>query len=306
MNISTKLKGIKLNNPTILASGILGTTGSSLVNVANNGAGAVTCKSIGLEERTGHPNPILIEWEKGFINAVGLSGPGIEEGIEEISYAVKNSPSPVIASIFASKIDDFGTVAKQISKASPDLIEVNISCPNVESEFGKPFGTDPDISAKVTKTVKKNTSIPIIIKLSPNVSNIKIIAQAVKKAGADIINAINTVGPGMVINLETAAPVLANKIGGVSGPAIKPIAVRCVYDIYEATKGKIPIIGTGGITYGEDAVEMMMAGASAVGIGTGVYYRGIDIFKKVSEEIEEFMENNNYISLKEIIGKAHK
>ena len=305
MNISTRLKGIKLKNPTILASGILGTTGSSLANVAANGAGAVTSKSIGLDERFGHPNPVLVEWEKGFINAVGLSGPGIEEGIEELGYAVKNSSAPVIASIFASTVDDFGSVARKISKAKPHLIEVNISCPNVESEFGRPFGTDPDISAKVTKAVKRNTSVPVIVKLSPNVPNIRLIAEAVRKAGADIINAINTVGPGMVINIDAAKPVLHNKMGGVSGPAIKPVAVRCVYDIYEATDGKIPIIGTGGVTYGCDAVEMFMAGASAVGIGTGVYYRGIDIFRKVSEEIAEFMDKNNHDSLKDIIGKAH-
>jgi dihydroorotate dehydrogenase (NAD+) catalytic subunit len=304
VNISTKLCGIRLQNPTVLASGILGTTGASLVNVAAHGAGAVTSKSIGLEERAGHPNPVLVEFENGFINAVGLSGPGIEEGIEEIKYAVKNSKSPVIASIFASTIKDFGTAAKLISKAKPKFIEVNISCPNVQAEFGKPFATDPVISAQVTKAVKKNTSIPVIIKLSPNVSDIKSIAKAVEKAGADAIAAINTVGPGMVINLETAKPILANKMGGVSGPAIKPIAVRCIYDIYSVVK--IPILGIGGVTYGKDAVELMMAGASAVGIGTAVYYRGIDVFRDVSKEIEEFMEKNGYNSLKEIIGRAHK
>ncbi|MBW2977712.1 dihydroorotate dehydrogenase [Candidatus Woesearchaeota archaeon] len=304
VDISTILCGIRLENPTILASGILGTTGASLVNVLNHGAGAVTSKSIGLEERKGHPNPVFIEWEKGFINAVGLSGQGIEESVEEIKYAVENSESPVIASIFASNVKEFGVVAKEISKAKPNFIEVNISCPNVEAEFGKPFGTDPDVSAKVTKIVKKNTSIPVIVKLSPNVSNIKLIAKAVEKAGADAISAINTLGPGMVINLETAKPILANKAGGVSGPAIKPIAVRCVYDIYSTVK--IPIIGTGGVTYGRDAIEMFMAGASAVGIGTGVYYRGVDVFRKVSEEIEEFMEKNGYNKLKEIIGMAHK
>lgn len=305
MNISTNLCKINLENPTILASGILGTTGASLVNVAKRGAGAVTCKSIGLEERKGHPNPVLLEWEKGFTNAVGLSCPGVEVGVEEVSFAVKNSNSPVIASIFASNVKDFGIVAKKISKAKPHFIEVNISCPNVESEFGKPFGIDPDVSAKVTKIVKKNTSIPIIVKLSPNVPNIKLIAEAVVKAGADIINGINTVGPGMLINIEAAKPMLANKVGGIHGPAIKPIAVRCVYDVYEATKGKVPIIGTGGVTYGRDAVEMFMAGASAVGIGTAVYYRGVDVFRKVSKEIEEFMMKNNYNNIKDMVGRAH-
>lgn len=304
MDISTRICGIRLSNPTVLASGILGTTGASLVNVANNGAGAVTSKSIGLEERDGHPGPVLVEWDKGFVNAVGLSGPGIIEGIEEIKYAVKNSASPVIASIFASTVKDFGIVAREISKAKPRFIEANISCPNVEAEFGKPFATDANVSAEVTKIVKKNTSIPVIVKLSPNVPNIKLIASAVEKAGADAIAAINTVGPGMVINLETAKPILANKMGGVSGPAIRPIAVRCIYDIYSAVK--IPIIGTGGVTNGRDAIELMMAGASAVGIGTAVYYRGIDVFRKVSEEIIEFMEENNYSSLKDVIGRAHR
>lgn len=304
MNISTRLCGIKLENPTVLASGILGTTGASLVNVAKHGAGAVTSKSIGLEERAGHPNPVLVEWEKGFINAVGLSNQGVDESIEEIRYAVKHSSSPVIASIFGATVKDFGIIAKLISKAKPKAIEVNISCPNVEAEFGKPFGTDAAISAKVTRIVKKNTSIPVIVKLSPNVPNIKLIALAIEKAGADAISAINTVGPGMVINIETAKPILANKVGGVSGPAIRPIAVRCVYDIYSVVK--IPIIGIGGVTYGRDAIEMFMAGASAVGIGTAVYYRGIDVFRKVSEEIKEFMLKNGYGSLKEIIGRVHE
>lgn len=304
MNISTKLCGIKLQNPTILASGVLGTTGASLVNVVNHGAGAVTSKSIGLYERKGHPNPVLVEWENGFINAVGLSGQGIDESLGEIRYAVENSNAPVIASIFAPTVKDFGIIAKEVSKAKPAFIEVNISCPNVECEFGKPFATDPKASANVTKNVKKNSSLPIIVKLSPNVPNITVIAKAVEKAGASAISAINTVGPGMVINIDTTKPVLANKVGGVSGPAIRPIAVRCVYDIYETVK--IPIIGIGGITYGKDAVEMMMAGASAVGIGTGVYYRGIDIFRKVSEEIKEFLKKNGYSSLKEIIGEAHE
>lgn len=304
MDISTKFCGVKLENPTILASGILGVTGSSLCFVAGNGAGAVTTKSIGIEERKGHPAPILLEWEKGMINAVGLSSPGIEPSLEELGYAVKNCKSPVIASIFAPTTKQFGKVAKLVSKIRPSMVEVNISCPNVEAEFGKPFGADPKTSADVTKIVKKNTKIPVIVKLSPNVPNIKIIAKAVEKAGADAICAINTVGPGMLIDIKTGKPLLANKVGGLSGPAIRPLAVRCVYDIYEAVK--IPIIGTGGVTYGKDAVEIIMAGASAVGIGSAVYYRGIDVFKKVADEIEDFMLKQGYNSLKEFRGIAHE
>lgn len=304
MDISTSICGVKLANPTILASGILGVTGASLCFVAGNGAGAVTTKSIGLEERKGHPSPIIAQWEKGFINAVGLSSQGIDEAVEELKIAVGQCSSPVIASIFAPTTKQFGEVAKEVSKAKPSLIEVNISCPNVEAEFGKPFATDPKAAAAVTKIAKKNSKAPIIVKLSPNVPNIKMIAAAVEKAGADAINAINTLGPGMVIDISTAKPLLSNKAGGLSGPAIKPIAVRCVYDIYSAVK--IPVIGTGGITYGRDAVEMMMAGASAVGMGTAVYYREADVFKKVCEEIMQFMEKEGYSSLKEMIGIVHE
>lgn len=304
MDITTRICGVKLCNPTVLASGIMGVTGPSLCFAAGNGAGAVTTKSIGMEERKGHPAPIILEWEKGLINAVGLSSPGIESSLEELKYAVGSCRSPVIASIFAPSTKQFGEVARQVSKIRPALIEVNISCPNVEAEFGKPFAADPSSAAAVARIVKRSSKIPVIVKLSPNVPNIKIIAQAVEKAGADAICAINTVGPGMVIDIKSGKPVLSNKCGGLSGPAIKPVAVRCVYDIYESVK--IPIIGTGGVTYGRDAIELIMAGAAAVGIGSGVYYRGIDVFKKVSNEIEDFMFKEGYSSLKDFRGIAHE
>ncbi|MBD3390317.1 dihydroorotate dehydrogenase [Candidatus Micrarchaeota archaeon] len=302
--LSTELAGIKLPNPTVLASGILGVTGSSLTRVSKAGAGAVTTKSISLKERKGHPTPVIATYAHGMANAVGLSNAGAEETLLEIGYAVKNSPSPVIASIFASTITEFGKVAEAVSKAKPHLIEVNISCPNVDDEFGRPFACDPGIAAVVTKKVKKSTSIPILVKLSPNVPSIAPIAEAVAKEGADGITAINTVGPGMLINVEAARPVLSNRVGGISGPAIKPLALKCIYDIYKSTK--LPIIGTGGVTTGRDAVEMIMAGASATGIGTGVYYRGIEIFSKVSEEIQGLMDKEGYNSIEEMRGVAHE
>jgi len=171
-------------------------------------------------------------------------------------------------------------------------------------DYGKPYYADPELTAKVTSAVKENSGkIPVSIKLSPNVYDIKEIAHSAEKAGADAITAINTV-TGMVVDIDARKPVLANKIGGVSGPALKPIAVRCVYEIYETVK--IPIIGTGGVTYGKDAIEMIMAGATAVGIGTGIYYRGIDIFRKVCNEMEIWMKKNKVKSLDEIMGCAHK
>ena len=173
---------------------------------------------------------------------------------------------PLIASIFASTIDQFGQVAAIISQAEPDLIEVNISCPNVGDEFGTPFAGSPESAAAVTRKVKKATQIPYIIKLAPNVPNIARIAAAVVEAGADAITAINTM-PGMIIDARAGRPVLSNRMGGISGRALKPVALRCVAEIRQAVS--VPIIGTGGITTGMDAAEMLMAGATVVGIGSG-------------------------------------
>jgi dihydroorotate dehydrogenase (NAD+) catalytic subunit len=303
--LETELAGVKLQNPTVLASGILGVTGASLARVAKeNGAGAVTTKSVSLKERKGHPTPVLITYEHGMLNAVGLSNPGIDEFIPEIEFAVKNAGAPVIASIFGSKITEFGEIAKKISTANPSLIEVNISCPNVDDEFGRPFACDPGIAGVVTRTVKKNTKLPVFVKLSPNVSNIGEIAKSVQDSGADGITAINTVGPGMAINIEARKPILSNKSGGMSGPGIKPIAIKAVYDIYKSVK--IPIIGTGGISNGRDAIEIIMAGASAVGVGSAVYYRGPGVFSKICSEMQQFMDKEGFSSIKEMRGIAHE
>jgi dihydroorotate dehydrogenase (NAD+) catalytic subunit len=296
------LCGVKLRNPTILASGFLGTTADLLVRVAENGAGAVTSKSCSLEPRKGHANPVVLDWGHGFINAVGLSNPGVEEEVKELKKATGKAGVPVIASIFADSVKNFGAIAEKISEAKPAFIEVNISCPNVESEFGRPFSSDPAVAAEVTEAVKANTRIPIIVKLSPNVADIKSIAKAVEQAGADAISAINTAGPGMVIDVESAKPILANKVGGVSGPAIKPIAVKCVYDICSAVE--VPVVGIGGVSTGIDAVEMMMAGATAVGIGSAVYYRGIGVFKEICSEMSSFMQSHGYSKTSDFRGKA--
>lgn len=303
--LETELAGLKLKNPTVLASGILGVTGSSLARVAKLGAGAVTTKSISLKERKGHSTPVITTYEAGMLNAVGLSNPGAQDSVPEIEYAVKNAGTPVIASIFASTITEFGEITGIVQKAKPHAIEVNISCPNVEDEFGRPFSHDPGIAAVVTKTVKKKANVPVFVKLSPNTPRIGEIARAVEeRGGADGITAINTAGPGMQINIEAARPVLSNRTGGISGPAIKPIAVRCVYEIYKETK--LPIIGTGGVTTGRDAVEIIMAGASAVGMGSAVYYRGDDVFSKVTAEIHDFMEKEGYRSIRQMRGIAHE
>lgn len=303
MGLGTKIAGVRLKNPTVLAAGILGVTGASLVNVARNGAGAVTTKSISLEERGGHPNPVIVEFESGLMNAVGLSNPGVDEFLDEVRHAVKNAGVPVIASVFGRTAEEFGIVAGRLSEVKPDLIELNISCPNVRDELGRPFGAEPGPAARVTEIVKNSTKVPVIVKLTPNTADIAAVARAAEQAGADALSAINTLGPGMMIDIKAAKPVLANRRGGLSGPAIRPIAVRCVYDIYEAVG--IPIVGMGGVTTGKDAVEMLMAGASAVGLGSAVHYRGIDVFRKVCDEIQEFMEQEGYPGIKSLIGRAH-
>ncbi len=304
MDLSTKFCGIEFKNPTVLASGILGVTADSLKYVIKNGAGGVTSKSVNYKGKKGHPNPTVITYEGGMINAVGLSNPGIEHKIKDIEEYKSKTDEPLILSIFAGTVDEFDMLSKKANESKADMIEVNISCPNTEDEFGKPFACCVGVPEIVTKKVKANTDKPVIVKLSPNVPDIATICKKVETAGADGITLINTVGPGMVINIETAKPILANKVGGISGPAIKPIAVKCVYDAYKAVS--IPIIGMGGITTGRDAIEIMMAGASLVGMGTSIYYRGDDVFTKVVKEMEEWLALNGYTSLKEIIGLAHK
>jgi dihydroorotate dehydrogenase (NAD+) catalytic subunit len=303
-NLEVNFCGVKFKNPTVLASGILGVTASSLKNVIRKGAGGVTTKSIWLEEHVGHKNPTMFGTPHYFMNAVGLSDAGMEKAVSETFPEYnKRKPAPIIASIVASKVDDFGLVAEEISKCNPDIIEVNISCPNVEDLYGKPFACSVVDAAKVTKLVRERTKIPVIIKLSPNVMNIGEIAKSCAAEGADGFCAINTIGPGLAIDIDVRRPILTNKVGGVSGPAIKPIAVKCVFDVYKATK--LPIIATGGVMTGEDAIEMMMAGGRLVGIGTMVYYRGAEGFGKVVKEMAAWCDKNGVKNLEEIIGCVH-
>ena len=304
--LSTTFCGIEIKSPTVLASGILGVTKSSIANVARNGAGAVTIKSISREPRKGHNNPIIITYEAGMLNAVGYSNPGIEEAKKEFS-SLKDVPAPVFASIIGTTPGDFAFMAKNfIGRENLNgfsAIEVPLSCPHTPG-FGMLAGQGtPEATALITAAVRKHTKLPVIIKLSPNIPNIAEVAKAAEKAGADAINMGNTLGPGMVINIETKQPVLDFKVGGVSGPAVRPIAVRCVYDLYKAVR--IPIIGTGGVTSWHDAAEMLMAGASAVGVGSAVYYEGADVFKKINLGLGKFMKQNNYNKVEEMVGAAH-
>jgi len=302
------LCGVELPNPLVLASGILGTEAELLARVARAGAGAVTAKSCSLRPRAGHPNPTVLAWEHGLINAVGLANPGVEAEVEELRHArslLSPLGSALIASIFADTVENYAQVAARIVEAGPDLLEINISCPNVHDEFGTPFSADAGAAAEVTRAVKETVAgrLPVLVKLSPNVSDIAAIARAVAAAGADGITAINTL-TGMVIDVHARRPVLANRSGGLSGPAIRPLAVRCVYEIYRAVD--LPIIGTGGVVSGRDAVEMIMAGASAVGIGSAVYHEGPEVFGRVSDELAALMDELGYRDPAEMRGAAHR
>jgi dihydroorotate dehydrogenase (NAD+) catalytic subunit len=193
---------------------------------------------------------------------------------------------------------------KAVAELKPDLIEVNISCPNVEDEFGKPFEFDLDTVKDLTSRAKKACGkVPLAIKISRNVPDVAQLAKAIEAAGADAITAINTVGPGMVIDIETSKPVLANKVGGISGPAIRPLAIKAVHDIYSAVK--IPIIGTGGIMNGRDAIEMLQAGAALVSIGSATY-QGLNIFEAINKEIVDWCSQHNIKNISELTGMAHK
>jgi len=296
--LKTKFLGVEVNSPLVLPAGIMDMSFSGLSISSQNGAGIVTTKSFTLEPRVGHKGPVVAEFEGGILNSMGLCNPGIINGIAEINEFKKRSDTPVIASVFATNADDFLRLTKYINDSQADFLELNLSCPNVYDEFGIPLAASEKEVFKIVKAVKQISELPVIAKLSPNVYDIISIAKAAESAGANALCLVNTVGPGMLIDIKTVKPILFNKFGGMSGPAIKPIALKLVYQTYSAVK--IPIVGTGGVKTGEDAIEMIMAGASVVGVGTAVYYRGIEVFDKINKEIIEFMNQNGYKYLEEI------
>jgi dihydroorotate dehydrogenase (NAD+) catalytic subunit len=258
------------------------------------------------------------------LNAVGYSNPGVAEAAREFSD-MNDIGVPVIASVIGTTVDDFlrviegfgGLLAAKINRPQIannqssatnhkgfDAVEIPLSCPHTPG-FGTLAGqSSPEATFRIVSGVRKKVSLPLFVKLSPNVPDIGNLAKIAEDAGADAITAVNTMGPGMVINIEARRPVLDFKVGGVSGPALRPIAVKSVFDIYELVK--IPIIGVGGISTGRHAIEMIMAGAAAIGIGTAIYNRGIDVFKKVCDEIKIWMSEHGFNSISELTGAAHE
>ena len=298
---SVTFLGKHLKNPLVLASGILGNNAGILERVHKAGCGLVTMKSIGPGPRDGHNNPTVIDLGFGMINAVGLPTPGYDH-MDAEWQALADRTFPLNASIYGGSVEEFVQVARFVSEQGPEFIEINISCPNSD-RHGMLFGVDEKAAFAVTDAVKRVIAVPLIAKLTPAAPDIGKIARACEDAGADAICAINTAGPGMIIDIEAQMPVLAFKKGGLSGPMIKPVAVRCVYDIYRAVS--IPIIGLGGVTTGEDAVEMFMAGATLVGMGSAVRYRGIEVFDQVNRELADWL-TDHHTTRDEIIGAVHE
>jgi dihydroorotate dehydrogenase (NAD+) catalytic subunit len=301
--LRVNIAGLELQNPTILASGVLGYSAESLNRVAKGGAGAVVSKSIGIEPRVGYANPTVVQAEAGLINAMGLPNPGIDLYAGEIKYAKTILRVPLIVSVFGYSADEYATVALKAVKAGADAVELNVSCPHVQFT-GAEIGQNPKLLAEVVEKVKAAVSKPVIVKLSPNVADIAVTAKAAVEAGADALTAVNTL-KAMAIDPETTRPVLSNIKGGLSGPAVKPVALRCVYDIREALPD-VPIIGCGGISDWRDAVEFFLAGASAVQVGTAIALEDTDVFQSITKGVEVYLRRKHFGSVKEIVNLAHR
>jgi len=299
-NISTKIGSLSLERPTILASGILGISLDVFNRIYKAGAGAVVTKSLSKEPWDGYANPTIFSVKGGgWLNAVGLSNPGAENFAKMIE---PNKDVPIIVSLVGSVEDDFELMIKQFENCKVAAFELNLSCPHV-AKVGLEVGDDTELVGKIVKTVKAATQAPVFAKVGLGTTDYLETVSAAVEAGADGITAINTLRA-MAIDVETEQPILSNKIGGLSGTPIKPVAVRCVYEI--SSKFNIPIIGCGGISTWEDAVEFILAGSSAVQIGSAVGDNWIQVFDEINNGITKYMEKKGFSKIDEMIGRAKK
>ncbi|UAL54190.1 dihydroorotate dehydrogenase [Metabacillus dongyingensis] len=300
--LNIELPGLSLKNPVMPASGCFG-FGKEFANLYDlSSLGAIMIKAATAEARFGNPTPRVAETEAGMLNAIGLQNPGLKGVLENELPWLESYDVPIIANVAGSAQEDYVEVAREISRAkNVRAIELNISCPNVKTG-GIAFGTDPEIAASLTRAVKEVSEVPVYVKLSPNVSNIVDIAKAIENAGADGLTMINTL-LGMRLNMKTAKPILANRSGGLSGPAIKPVAIRMVYEVSQAVS--IPIIGMGGVQTAEDVIEFMYAGASAVAVGTANFVNPFvcpEIIAQLPQKLKEY----GFDHISECIGRSWK
>jgi dihydroorotate dehydrogenase (NAD+) catalytic subunit len=302
VNLEVKLAGLTLKNPLMPASGTYGYGREYLPFFAPDIFGAIVTKGVSIHPWPGNKPPRIVETSSGMLNAIGLQNPGVESFTREALPFLRQYRTPVIVNIVGKTIDEYVQVAERLS-GFPEIagFELNISCPNVK-QGGIAFGTDPQMAYKVTKAVRNATKMPLIVKLSPNVTDITIIAQSVEDAGADAISLINTL-LGMAIDIKKRRPVLGNLVGGLSGPAIKPVALRMIWQVY--SKISIPIIGMGGIATAADALEFIMAGAAAVAVGT-INFKDPLTPEKILAGIKEFLVEEKILNLAELRGIAHQ
>ena len=297
MNMKVNIAGVEWNNPVTVASGTFGSGAEFAEFVDLNRLGAVTTKGVANIPWAGNPTPRVAETYGGMMNAVGLQNPGIELFCERDIPFLKQYDTKIIVNVCGKSTEDYCEVVERLADEGVDMLEINISCPNVK-EGGIAFGQNAKAAEEITKAVKKYAKQPVIMKLSPNVTDIAEMAKAVEAGGADAISLINTL-TGMKIDINRRKFMLANKTGGVSGPAIHPIAVRMVYQAFHAVK--VPIIGMGGIASAEDAIEMILAGASAVSVGT-VNFHNPSVTMEIVDGIQEYMKRYGFTSVNEMVG----
>ncbi|HOV78485.1 MAG TPA: dihydroorotate dehydrogenase [Bacillota bacterium] len=301
-NLAVNVGGIRMKNPVTTASGTFGFGREYSSYLDLNRLGAVTVKGITLEPRAGNPVPRIVETPAGVLNSIGLQNPGVDRFLEEALPFLAAYNLPVIVNIAGDSVKDYAGLAARLDRAAGVAgLEVNVSCPNVK-KGGMLFGCDPAATAEVTRAVKSSTDKPVIVKLSPNVTSITAVAEAAARAGADALSMINTL-LGMAIDVRSRRPVLGNVMGGLSGPAVKPVAVRAVWQVYREVP--LPIIGMGGITTAEDAVEFILAGAAAVAVGTASFINP-PVAVEVLEGIEKYLCENGIGDVNELVGAAHR
>ena len=297
MDMRVKIAGVEWNNPVTVASGTFGSGEEYSEFVDLNRLGAVTTKGVANVPWPGNPTPRVAEIHSGMMNAIGLQNPGIDVFCERDIPFLRQFDTKIIVNVCGRSAEDYCEVVERLANEDVDMLEINISCPNVK-EGGIAFGQNPKAAEEITKAVKKYAKQPVIMKLSPNVTSIAEMAKAVEAGGADAISLINTL-TGMKIDINRKTFALANKTGGVSGPAVHPIAVRMVYEAANAVN--VPIIGMGGIESAEDAIEMLLVGASAVSVGTANFYNPT-VTMDIVDGIEAYMKKNGFNSVKEMVG----
>ena len=304
--ISTEFLGLNMASPVVLLSGCVGFGDeyTRLDGFSNDSVGGVVLKGTTLKPRLGNSPHRVIETPSGMLNSIGLQNPGAHEVVNNILPSLEPLETNYIANVSGSTIDEYVEVCRVFDQSSVAAVELNISCPNVKAG-GMEFGNDPEMSARVVAACKKATSKPIITKLSPNQADIQRNASLCVEAGSDALSVINTI-TGMAIDIKTRSAVLGNTAGGLSGPAIKPIALKKVFDVYQITKKHgVPILGQGGISSAEDAIEFLLAGATTVGVGTALFFDPL-ICDKINKGISNYLETNNYTSVNDLVGDLTK